>query len=134
MITKQISIFIENRKGRLSEVIQTITSQNINIKAISIADTTNFGILRIIVDDPEAVAVQLKTINLAASLTSVLSVSIKNKPGAVGEVLKILADNNISVEYMYSSLAYSGDMGNIIVCVDKEAEGEALLKTAGYSD
>lgn len=132
MITNQISIFIENRSGRVSEVVNAIAEKNINIKALSIADTTNFGILRIIVDDPESVIITLKDMNLAASLTRVLSVRLKNKPGAVADVLNVLASAGLSVEYMYSSMAYSSDMGDIVICVDKESDGEAALVKAGY--
>lgn len=132
MITTQISIFIENRSGRVSEVVNAIAEKNINIKALSIADTTNFGILRIIVDDPESVIIKLKDMNLAASLTRVLSVRLKNKPGAVADVLNVLASAGLSIEYMYSSMAYASDMGDIVICVDKESDGEAALVKAGY--
>lgn len=134
MITTQISIFIENRSGRVSEVVNAIASENINIKALSIADTTNFGILRIIVDNPETVIVKLKDMNLAASLTRVLSVKLKNKPGAVADVLNVLASAGLSIEYMYSSMAYAEDMGDLIICVDKEGEGEEALLKAGYKN
>jgi len=132
MITKQISIFMENRSGRASAVVNDIAAENINIKALSIADTTNFGILRIIVDDPESVIVKLKEMNLAASLTNVISVKLQNKPGAVADVLTVLAKSELSVEYMYSAMAYSADMGDIIICVDHEDKAEAALYDAGY--
>ena len=134
MITKQISIFIENRSGRASAVVNDIAAQNINIKALSIADTANFGILRIIVDDPETTIAKLKDMNLAASLTNVISVKLQNKPGAVADVLGVLAKAGLSVEYMYSAMAYNGgDMGDIIICVDYEDKAEAALAAAGYS-
>ncbi|NLK40255.1 MAG: ACT domain-containing protein [Clostridiales bacterium] len=132
MIIKQISIFIENRPGRLAEITDIIAKNNINIRALSIADTTNFGILRIIVDNPELVEEKLRENNITASITSVLSVAIKDRPGGLAEVLKILSDNGIAIEYMYAFLAKKEDEAYVIMRIEKDDEAKRLLEANGY--
>lgn len=133
MIIKQISIFIENRPGRLAEITDIIAKNNINIRALSIADTTNFGILRIIVDNPELVEEKLRQYNITASITSVLSVGIKDRPGGLAEVLKLLAENGIAIEYMYAFLAKKEDEAYVIMRIEKDAQAKQLLESKGYS-
>ncbi len=133
MIIKQISIFIENRPGRLAEITDIISKNDINIRALSIADTTNFGILRIIVDNPELVEEKLRQNNITASITSVLSVGIKDRPGGLADVLQLLAKNGIAIEYMYAFLAKKEDEAYVIMRIEKEKEAKELLLSNGYT-
>lgn len=133
MIIKQISIFIENRQGRLAEVTDILGKNDVNIRALSIADTTDFGILRIIVDDPDSVIGILKDNNITASTTSVLSVIVDDKPGGLAAVLKILADQGITVEYMYAYISRTEDKAFVVMRTEKEEEAEAILSGSGYS-
>ncbi len=133
MIIKQISIFIENRQGRLAEVTDILGKNDVNIRALSIADTTDFGILRIIVDDPDSVIEILKDNNITASTTSVLSVIVDDKPGGLAAVLKILADQGITVEYMYAYISRTEDKAFVVMRTEKEEEAEAILSGSGYS-
>ncbi len=130
MITKQISIFIENRRGRLSEVTDIIAQNGINIRVLSVADTTSFGILRLIVDDPERLETILRENSITASITSVLSVCIANKPGGLVALLRLLED--IQIEYMYTYISQEGDDACIILRVDRNEEAVARLTEAGY--
>ena len=82
MIIKQISIFVENKKGRLAEITETLSKAGANIRALSIADTTDFGILRLIVDEPEEAAIALKEAGITVSITNVIAVGIDDVPGA----------------------------------------------------
>ena len=133
MIIKQISIFIENRQGRLAEVTDILGKNDVNIRALSIADTTDFGILRIIVDDPDRVIDILKENNITASTTSVLSVIVDDRPGGLAAVLRILADHGITVEYMYAYISRTEDKAFVVMRTEKEEEAEAILSGSGYS-
>lgn len=102
MVAKQLSIFLENRQGRLMEVTRVLAEENINFSALCIAENNEFGILRGIVSDPQKACDVLKKKNFAASLTDVLGISCPNKPGMLSLILKKLADSGIFIEYMYS--------------------------------
>lgn len=133
MIIKQISIFIENRKGRLAEVTDIIAKNGINIRALSIADTMHFGVLRIVVDDPYETEKILKANNLTVSVTAVISVSVPDKPGGLAEVLDILYENDIQVEYMYAFISKDEDKAYMIMRVEEELKAQEVLKGHGYT-
>ena len=133
MIIKQISIFVENKPGRLAEITNIIAKNNINIKALSVADTTNFGILRIIVDNPETVESVLKDAGLTVSITSVITACIHNRPGGLAEVLSLLADNSITIEYMYAFIAKSENEAYVVMRIADEENAVKLLRANGYS-
>ena len=99
MIIKQVS-FVENRRGRLAEITGIIADAGINIRALSIAETTNFGLLRIIVDNPHEAERILREKGIAASVTRVLAVNVPDVPGGLHRLLKLLSEHNLSVEYM----------------------------------
>lgn len=132
MIIKQISVFIENRSGRLAEVTSIIAEANCSIRALSIADTTNFGILRIIVDDTKKAEKALKDKGLAVSITNVVSVRIEDKPGGLSKVLNLLSENNITVEYMYAFISKSDNEAQVVMYVEKSSEAARILKDAGF--
>ena len=133
MIIKQISIFIENKPGRLAEITGIIAQNNVNIRALSVADTSNFGILRIIVDAPDKVEKVLKENEMTVSITSVISVLVEDKAGGLACMLKHLAENNISIEYMYGFVVNQGK-ACIIMRIGNEEDFKAvqILKAAGY--
>ena len=103
MELKQLSIFVENKKGRLEEITGILAKHQITIRAVSIADTTDYGILRLIVNKPDEAMVALKENGITVSITSVIAIAIDDKPGALYEAVKLLSDNDISIEYMYSA-------------------------------
>lgn len=133
MIIKQMSIFVENKPGRLAEITNIIAKNNINIKALSVADTTNFGILRIIVDNPETVESVLKEAGLTVSITSVITACIHNRPGGLAEVLTLLADNSITIEYMYAFIAKSENEAYVVMRIEDEEKAVNILRANGYS-
>lgn len=124
MVIKQLSVFIENREGRLERVTETLKEHDINIASFSLADTSEYGMLRMIVSNPEEGKKVLKEEGFSAMLTDVIAVKIAQKPGTLHEVLKILFDAGISVEYMYT-LATAGKDTSIIM---KLSDPEAALK------
>ena len=133
MIIKQISIFVENKSGRLAEITDIIAKNNINIRALSIADTTNFGILRIIVDDPNKVEQILKENEITVSITSVISICVEDKPGGLAKILKTLASDNIDIEYMYAFVSHqNADKAYVIMRIEEDFKAMEILKKAGY--
>jgi hypothetical protein len=113
MLIKQLSIFLENKSGRLNEVSQILGDFGINMSAFSLADTSDFGVLRLIVSDPELAFKVLRDSHFSVSLTDVICLNCPNKPGALGRALQILSDNKVSIEYLY---AYSmGDSANVVL-------------------
>lgn len=119
MTIKQISIFLENRKNALSELTNVLAEHKINMRTISIADTSDFGIARIIVDNPEQVQAALERSAYIVKTTPVIAVEIPDHSGSLNNILKILADNNRNVEYMYGFTGHkTGSAYMIIRCTD----------------
>lgn len=102
MFVKQISVFVENKPGRLMAVSKILKDNNIDIKALSIADTHDFGILRIVVDDTEKACQMLKNADCTVKQTDVLAIGIKDEPGGLFDIMNVLYDNQVSVEYVYA--------------------------------
>ena len=131
MVIKQLSVFIENREGRLERVTEALKERNINIASFSLADTSEYGLLRMIVSDPEEGKKVLKEEGFSATLTDVIAVKIAQKPGTLHEVLKVLFDAGISVEYMYTLATAGVDTSIIMKLSDFEAALRAL-ETSKY--
>ncbi len=125
MIIPQLSVFLENKSGRLTEVLEVLGKENIRITALSIADTSEFGILRLIVPDPEKAKIALKEQHFTVNISEVISVSAPNEAKYYAKVLKILSDLDISVEYTY---AFSHGSKSIIIlrCSNNEQAINAL--------
>ncbi|MFP4660862.1 MAG: ACT domain-containing protein [Halanaerobiales bacterium] len=102
MMIKQISIFIENKSGRLAEVTRALGENEIDLIAISISDTTDFGILRLIVNKPDQAEEVLKNSGFTVNTTEVIAISVIDKPGSLAEVLTVLSNQSIGIEYMYA--------------------------------
>lgn len=129
MLVKQISVFLENKSGRLADVTKTLADNNVNICAMSIADTTDFGILRLIVNKPEEAERILSEKDFTVSCTSVIAIGVEDKPGGLAKALGILHDNSISIEYMYAFVGKTGNEAFVILRVENpETAIETLLK------
>jgi hypothetical protein len=102
MIIKQLSVFLENRSGKLAEVTEALSKESINITALSVAETSEYGILRLIVNDPDRASALLKEDGFSVGLTSVICIIMPDKPGALARALRLLADNDVCIEYMYA--------------------------------
>ncbi len=133
MIIKQISVFVENSHGRLSEIINLLAQKNIDLRALSIADTTDFGILRIIVENPQEVAKYLKDCKVPVSITDVISVRLSDEPGALAKILSLLAQNDISIEYLYAFVTKQEGNACVVIRVENNDKTSKLLKEHGYS-
>lgn len=104
-MVKQVSIFLENRSGRLYEVTKLLASEKLNVRALSVADTSDFGILRLIVDDPDRAMEVLKREKYTVSAADVVAIEVEDSPGGLSKVLGVFEENGINVEYMYAFLA-----------------------------
>ncbi|MDI3542586.1 MAG: hypothetical protein PWP57_189 [Candidatus Atribacteria bacterium] len=125
---KQISVFLENRPGSLYEVLYKLKEEGINLRALSLADTAEFGVLRFIAENPEEIVEKLKKENFAATLTEVLAVGIEDRPGGLAEVVGILTHQNISIEYLYAFVSPQGERAYVVLRVEKLAEAEKILR------
>lgn len=129
MAIKQISILIENKIGSLAEITDFLAKSNINLRALSIADTADFGILRIITDDPNHTRDILRSEGYTVKATSVIAVAIKDTPGSMAEVLSVLNDEKITVEYAYAFTPNTPDRAYVILRVDDNDKAfDALSK------
>lgn len=131
MFIKQLSIFVENKFGRLEAIVDALHKNDINIRALSIADTTDFGILRVIVDNTEKAKEALDNIGVIAKITDVIAVYLDDKTGGLAKVLKILTEEKISVEYMYAFLSRQADKALMVLKADDEEKTEKVLKLNG---
>ncbi len=131
MSVKQISIFLENSKGRLAEVTRLLASRGVNIRALSLADTADFGVLRIIVKDPETCLAALKSSGMVAQLTEVLAVEMEDKPGGLSRVLAALDAAGLNVEYMYAYVEKTRDNAIVICKIDDKERASKVLKENG---
>ena len=132
MSVKQISVFIENKKGSLAACTRYIADHGINIRALSIADTQDFGILRLIVNDEAAAEKILSETGYLIKMTDVVGVKIGDAPGKLTTALDVLDKANINVEYLYAFMARTEKHAYVVLRVADNATAEAALENAGY--
>ncbi|MHB1453695.1 MAG: ACT domain-containing protein [Saccharofermentanales bacterium] len=118
MLVKQISVFLENKSGRLAEVTKTLSANKIDIRALYIADTTEYGILRMIVDKPDAALDLLKKSGFTVSTTNVIAIAVEDTPGTLDNALEILSMNKISVEYLYAFVGRKSTDAIVVIRVE----------------
>lgn len=133
MKVEQISIFIENKSGRLAEVSQILGDAGVNIRALSLADTSDFGILRLIVNDREKAMTALKKRGFTVSKTEVVAVEVPDLPGGLASILQALDADAINVEYMYAFVERCGDNAVIIFRFDETDKAIATLGAKGFN-
>lgn len=131
MYIKQLSVFVENKQGRLAEITSIIGEAGIDIRALSIADTTDFGILRLIVDKPAEAEQLLKAAGLTVSLTDVIAVGIPDVTGGIAKTLTAIADKDVGVEYVYEYVARNSDHAYFVMRVADNEKAIAALKAHG---
>ncbi|WP_407307548.1 ACT domain-containing protein [Desulfosporosinus sp. SB140] len=125
----QLSIFLENSKGRLAEVISLLAELKVNLRALSLADTKDYGVLRIIVDEPEHTTEKLRERKVVVSLTQVWALKVPDRTGGLAEVLNQLVQHDVVVEYMYAFVEKENEQAQVVVRVrDQETMENALKK------
>lgn len=130
MAIKQISIFLENKPGRLAKVTETLGEAGINIRALSVAELGEFGVIRLIVDDPDNADRVLRE-QFTVGITDVLAIEMGDEPGSLAKIVKTLGDKNLNIEYAYAFVAESRKKAVLVVRVDDIKKAENLLKWAG---
>ncbi len=133
MRVEQISVFLENKAGRLAEVARILSDTGINIRALSLADTSDFGILRLIVNDNARAKEALKQQGFTVGKTDVVAVEVEDRPGGLHKILDILHRANVNVEYMYAFVQQSGSNAVIIFRFDNLDEAVKVLQANGVT-
>ena len=131
MRINQLSIFVENKAGRLHTIVDALRSSGVNLRALSIADTTDFGILRIIVDNAQVARASLANIGVISKITEVIAVKIDDKAGGLACVLDTISDSGLSIEYMYAFLSEESGRAMMVLKTDDDARAEKILTDAG---
>ncbi len=126
MFVKQLSVFIENREGRLKEVLQALKNNGVNIVSMSLADTSEYGLLRLLVTNPEEGKAALKGAGFSAMLTDVLAIKLSHQVGKLQELLVAICDENINIEYMYALSTGKDDASIVLKASDLEKAAKAL--------
>lgn len=131
MHAKQLSVFIENKKGHIATLAKAIKNKDIDVRAISVFDTNEFGILRLVVDDPERALTAVREAGYAAKISEVLAAEIADKPGALYEIFSLCDEGDINIEYIYSFIMKSNVKPLIIMKVDRIDEAVKIFEENG---
>ena len=131
MTVRQISVFVENRTAGIASIIEDLNNAAIDIRAMSIADTTYYGILRLITDDPTKAAEVLSLDDQVVLVTEVLAVQVEDKPGALSRVLTLLSENKIDVEYLSAFVTRTAGSACVVLKVDNNDLAQAVLSENG---
>ncbi|MBQ7236684.1 MAG: amino acid-binding protein [Clostridia bacterium] len=130
MVAKQLSVFIENRQGRLGEVLKVLKTNGVNILSLSLADTTEYGLLRLIVNDPELGKEKLAEDGFSTMLTDVIILQINHEAGSLQGLLQILSDSDVNIEYMYG-LSIDGDEASVVLKTSDLEKADAVFTKNG---
>lgn len=132
MAIKQLTVFVENKPGSLVSITETLSKHNINLRALSIAETEEFGILRLIVNDDATAEKILSEEGYLIKITDVVGVKIGDAPGKLSGALRILDESGINMEYLYAFMARTEKHAYVVIRVENNAAAEAALTSAGY--
>ncbi len=128
MAIMQLSVFLENRLGRLNDVLSVLGRNGINIRALSLADKASYGILRLIVSDSAAGTAVLKEEDVSVNSTAVVAAEVDDEPGGLQKIVGILLENGLNIEYMYAFVEKSGDKAVVVLRVEDTDKAEKVLK------
>ena len=134
MIIQQLSVFLENKPGRLCAAVDTLAKEGIDISALTVADTSEFGILRMIVDQPERARDVLIESGVIVRITKVIAVAMNDAPGGAGTVLHLLSDEGLNIEYMYACVGKLSGKAIMVIRTDDTDKTAEILERNGYAD
>lgn len=132
MSLQQLTIFVENKKGALVDITSTLANHNVNIRALSIADTQDFGILRLIVNDNDTAVKELTKAGYLIKMTDVVGVKIGDAPGKLSKALTVLDEAHINMEYIYAFMTRTEKHAYVVMRVEDNAAAETALEDAGF--
>jgi len=133
MTVEQLSVFVENKPGKLVEALEALADAEVDLRALSLADTSDFGILRVIVDKPEKALDVLSNAGFLVKSNNVLAVVIGDKPGGLASVVRILSEADVDIEYTYAFVAHSRDNAYVIIRVDNNDAAISILTKSGIT-
>ncbi len=131
MKVNQLSVFLENKSGRLADVTRTLAEGNVNIRALSVADSIDYGLLRLIVDDPEKANGVLNENGFRTKLTEVLAIEVPDSPGGLAGIIDVLAKGGLNIEYMYAFVGSSGENAIVIFRIERPDDAIPVLQEGG---
>ena len=132
MAIKQLTVFVENKQGAVVSITATLSRHSINMRALSIAETQDFGILRLIVDDEKTAEKILTEEGYLIKITEIIGVKISDKPGKLSEALRVLSDSKINIEYLYAFMARTEKHAYVVIRVEDNSAADAVLTEAGF--
>ncbi len=132
MSLQQLTIFVENKQGTLVNITDILAKNNVNMRALSIADTQDFGILRLIVNDNDTATKALQNAGYLYKMTEVVGVKIGDQPGKLSKALEVLDENNINMEYLYAFMARTEKHAYVVLRVEDNEKAEKALTDAGF--
>lgn len=132
MAIRQLTVFVENKQGTIVSVTDILAKNNVNIRALSIAETEDFGILRLIVNNEETAVKTLEEAGFLLKITEVVGVKIGDAPGKLTAALRVLDEANVNVEYLYAFMARTERHAYVVLRVEENAEAESILVNAGF--
>ncbi len=132
MIIKQLSVFVENKKGRLSAIAEKLAENDIDISALSLADTLDFGVLRLIVNKPDVAQKVLTEAGIVVKITDVVAVAMDDTPGGAAGALKAISDNDISIEYMYACIGKAQGKALLVIRTEDPESADVILTKKGF--
>ncbi len=131
MLIKQISVFVENKPGRMAAILEVLANNNIDISALSIADTTDFGVLRMIVSDTELAKKVLRESGVIVKTTEVIAAAMEDKPGVLAEIINVINNGEITIEYMYAFEGNKNSGAMVVIKASEPHKAVELLEKAG---
>ena len=131
MTTQQLSIFLENKPGQLVRVTQTLKEAQIDIRAMSLADTKDFGIVRMIVSETDKAQEVMRENGFMSTITKVMCIAMHDHPGGLSKITELMAQADVNIDYLYACITEIGKNAYIVMHVDKEATAEKVLQEAG---
>ena len=132
MPVKQISVFLENKSGRLLDLTRALGESEVNVRAMCVADTSDFGVVRLIVDDPDRAHDSLKGKGFTVKETTVLAVEVDDTPGGLSRVMAPLVEQEMNIEYLYCFLEKAADKAIVIIRVEEAEQAVGALNVAGF--
>ena len=129
----QVSVFLENKSGRLADVTKTLADGSINIRAATIADTADFGILRMVVDNPLSALKLLREKGFTAKETDIFAIEVSDYPGGLAKVMELFNETGVNIEYLYSSLEGSNKKAVVIFKLNNQEHGTKIIKEHNLS-
>jgi len=131
MYIKQLSVFVENKFGRVAAIVDALGKNNIDISALSLADASEFGILRLIVDKPEEAKTLLREQGVIVKVTDVLGVKIEDRPGGLSDILSVLKEEGVTIEYMYAFVGKNTDGASVVFKTNNDEKAYEAFKMHG---